>query len=86
MATTRLTKWGNSTGVRIPKCMLDMLGIRHGDNVQVRLTENGEILIARVNAQRAKAPAAAPRTGPYGGYSSFEEWRRAPWSSYPPRR
>lgn len=36
MATTvRLTKWGNSQGVLIPKHLCDHLGLRIGDTVTI---------------------------------------------------
>lgn len=75
MHVTRLSKWGNSTGLRIPKCLIDMLGLQHGDYVEMRLTDSGTILIAprdsqtsHASAQAVHSPAAAPKPAPSGGY------------------
>lgn len=39
----KLTKWGNSTGVRLNVSILEAAGLRPGDYVHVRLLDCGEI-------------------------------------------
>ena len=42
----RLTRWGNSDGgLRIPKTILDVAGLRVGDEVSCRLLDSGAILL-----------------------------------------
>ena len=43
---TRLDRWGNSLGVRLPKGLADEAGLREGDQVDVD-TEDGAIRIRR---------------------------------------
>lgn len=62
MHTTRLSKWGNSIGVRIPKFVADTLSAQAGDDVEVRLTETGEILITLVDPRESCERVAAPLT------------------------
>ena len=40
MATVRLSKWGNSQGVLIPKSFCERLGIKPGDKVSVSLVDD----------------------------------------------
>jgi antitoxin MazE len=34
----KIAKWGNSLAVRLPKAMVEALGLREGDDVEVALT------------------------------------------------
>lgn len=36
-----IQRWGNSQGLRIPKALLDAIGIRENDRVELTMTENG---------------------------------------------
>jgi len=58
-------KLGNSTGVIIPKAVLDEAGLAAGDRIDITLT-NGNLILARVErtarsgwAEQARAVAAA---------------------------
>lgn len=42
---TRLNRWGNSIGLRLPAYVLERTGLRAGDHVFVRLTDAGDIVI-----------------------------------------
>lgn len=44
---SRITKWGNSLGVRIPKPLADRAGLEEGSFVDIRL-ENDRLVIDRV--------------------------------------
>lgn len=39
----RLTRWGNSTGLRIPAAILEAAGLKVGDYCYVRLLDSGDI-------------------------------------------
>ena len=43
---TRLMKWGNSQGIRLPKTLLDEAHLRSGDRVKVAV-RGGAIVISR---------------------------------------
>jgi antitoxin component of MazEF toxin-antitoxin module len=53
----RLSKWGNSVGVRIPKSILDMAGFSTDDDVYISCVplDNGEQGILISKAQGSKA-------------------------------
>ncbi len=41
----RLTKWGNSVGLRLPASMLEGAGLKAGAYVRVRLLDSGALLV-----------------------------------------
>jgi antitoxin MazE len=43
---TRLDRWGNSLGVRIPKALADEAGLREGDHVEIDV-EKGAVVMRR---------------------------------------
>ena len=47
MTTTRIKKWGNSYGIRIPKEQLEKLGIQPDDMVEIR-SESGHLTVTPV--------------------------------------
>lgn len=52
MMYATIQKWGNSNGLRIPKALLDTLGLRENDRVELTQTEDAITI--------RKAPALAP--------------------------
>lgn len=45
---TRIKKWGNSHGVRIPKALLDNVGISEDDEIEL-LSDQEKIVIQKVS-------------------------------------
>jgi antitoxin MazE len=43
--TTKIQKWGNSLGVRLPKTVIDQLRLREGSEVDIR-ERDAQIMIA----------------------------------------
>lgn len=56
----QVAKWGNSLAVRIPADVARALGLKEGDQVELRATEPGVIEVSREEA-RAKALEAIRR-------------------------
>lgn len=54
----RLTRWGHSTGIRIPAQILKTMKLVAGDFVNLRLMDNGDI---RVRPVKARQIADTPR-------------------------
>jgi len=52
----RLSRWGNSTGLRLGKSLLLAAGIQEGDFVSVRLLDSGDIRVRPVKEPRAADP------------------------------
>jgi antitoxin MazE len=51
---TTLQRWGNSQGVRLPKALVDGLGVKVGAPVKVELSADGSrITITPIEATRA---------------------------------
>ena len=58
--TAKISKWGNSAAIRLPKEMMDFLALHIGDKVQ--LTEqNNAITITLIDERKEKLIAEAKR-------------------------
>lgn len=57
---TKLTRIGNSTGVTLSREVLANAGLARGDDVSVAV-ENGRVVIAKADTERANALAAGRR-------------------------
>ena len=51
--TIRLSRWGNSTGLRLPAAIMEAAGLKPGDHVFVRLLDSGDIRVRPVAGVRA---------------------------------
>jgi len=62
-----VAKWGNSLAIRIPATVVEALGLREGDDIEVHVAgdrsmgiarkPDREALIARLRAYRGRLPA-----------------------------
>jgi antitoxin MazE len=53
----QVSKWGNSLAVRLPKKLVDQLGLKEGDDIQITAA-SGRSLEVAVDDTRAAAIAA----------------------------
>jgi antitoxin MazE len=63
----RVAKWGNSLAVRLPRSLVEVLGLKEGDSIEIRLaglgsfvigrTPEGRELLARLRKYRGRLPA-----------------------------
>ena len=58
--TARISKWGNSAAIRLPKEIMDFLSLHIGDNVQI-IEENNAITITLVDEKKERLIAEAKR-------------------------
>ena len=52
---SKLCKWGNSLGVRLPQFITERTGLRSGDYLYILLTDAGDIVIRPVQARDVPA-------------------------------
>jgi antitoxin MazE len=43
----RIAKWGNSLAIRLPSAVIEALGLREGDDVQVHVLDTRDFAISR---------------------------------------
>ena len=55
--SVKLTKQGNSTGVRLPKTVLEAAGLERGDEVTLEVAD-GRVVLAKADAPYSEAMAA----------------------------
>jgi antitoxin MazE len=68
MTKVAVSRWGNSTAIRLPRAVVDALGLVPGQTVDLTV-ENGKAVIARANPYRLAPPlevivAEIKRLGP----------------------
>ena len=51
----QVSKWGNSLAVRLPKALVDELGLKEGDELNVVAAKNGAIEVETKEYQRRRA-------------------------------
>jgi antitoxin MazE len=54
-ATMQVSKWGNSLAVRLPKALVQELGLKEGDQLSVVAARNGAIEVETREDQRSRA-------------------------------
>jgi antitoxin MazE len=52
-----VSKWGNSLAVRLPKALVDRLGLKEGDDLNVVAAEGGTIAVETAEQRRGRALA-----------------------------
>jgi antitoxin MazE len=56
-AAMQVSKWGNSLAVRLPKALVDALGLREGDELNAVTARSGTIEVETREDQRRRALA-----------------------------
>ena len=51
----QVSKWGNSLAVRLPKSLVQELGLKEGDQLSLVVARGGEIEVETREAQRRRA-------------------------------
>lgn len=51
----RVSKWGNSLAVRLPKALVDQLGLKEGDELKIVAAGGGTIEVETREAERQRA-------------------------------
>ncbi|HLI99455.1 MAG TPA: AbrB/MazE/SpoVT family DNA-binding domain-containing protein [Bradyrhizobium sp.] len=51
----QVSKWGNSLAVRLPKALVDELGLKEGDELDVVASKKGAIEVETREQQRRRA-------------------------------
>jgi antitoxin MazE len=54
-ASMLVSKWGNSLAVRLPKALVDQLGLKEGDDLEVVAAGNGAIEVETKEQRRQRA-------------------------------
>jgi antitoxin MazE len=54
-APMQVSKWGNSLAVRLPKALVDQLGLKEGDELNVVAAKDNTVEVETREAQRQRA-------------------------------
>ncbi len=86
----QISKWGNSTGLRLPKAVVDELGLKPGEEVEL-LVEGGEARLRPIRKRPVyrleDLVAEMKRLGPQNE-PPLEDWGavEAPWPDAPEQK
>jgi len=58
--TAKISKWGNSAAIRLPKEIMEFLSLHIGDNVRIEERDN-TVVISHINDKKARIIAEAER-------------------------
>ena len=53
----RISKWGNSLAVRLPRAVVEQLGLKLGDEIELRAAEGNVLTVGTAEAERRAALA-----------------------------
>lgn len=59
---SKLCKWGNSLGVRLPQYIAEHTGLTAGDYLYIGLRDNGDIVIRPVKAREIPTGFRSPES------------------------
>jgi antitoxin MazE len=48
----QVSKWGNSLAIRLPAAVVEVLGLKEGDEVQVRVEGPDDLVVKRAESNR----------------------------------
>ena len=48
----RVAKWGNSLAVRLPQAVVEALGLREGDDIEITVTDARSFRVARDQSRK----------------------------------
>lgn len=79
MISTKICRWGNSRGIRLPKAFLDLAGFKDDDEVSLAV-DNGSIIIKKAVPMdgRRSYPSLVERFAAYEGDYVPTEWDTGP--------
>jgi antitoxin MazE len=52
-AAMHVARWGNSLAVRLPRALVERLGLKPGDEIEIVAAESGRIAVARDDRRSA---------------------------------
>ena len=70
----RLTRWGNSTGLRISVTVMEAAGLKVGDYVDVRLLDSGDIRVRSCKGLQSADMATPTKEAPKAKPPEPERW------------
>ena len=70
---TKIVKWGNGQGIRIPKGIMQELSLRHGEEMEIK-SSDGKIIIERIFRHRSLEERAEQFGGRLGPYTEKIDW------------
>lgn len=71
---TSVCRWGNSRGVRLPKAVLDTVGLHDNDEVTLSVVKDAIVIKKAAKTSKRSYPSLRERFAAYAGDYEPEEW------------
>ena len=78
---TQVKTWGNSQGIRLPKELLEKIGVHINDVLEIKV-ENGDIILSKSFKHKTleeRVEAFGGKMGPYEEFQWGEAFGREKW-------
>lgn len=72
--STNICRWGNSRGIRLPRAVLDVVGLNDHDEVTLTISGDSIIIRSAKKGARRDYPSLSDRFSGYTGDDTPEEW------------
>lgn len=72
--TTSICRWGNSRGIRLPKAVLDIVGLNDDDEVTLSIVSDSIVIRKTTETAKRSYPSLSERFSRYTGDYVPEEW------------
>ena len=70
----KLARWGNSTGIRLPKAVLESAQLSAGDECLCRTLDNGAILVTPIRTRPGAAVSGSDKVARSPAKEVPEKW------------
>ena len=70
----KLARWGNSTGIRLPKAVLESAQLSAGDECLCRTLDNGAILVTPIRTRPGAAVSDGDKVARSPAKEGPEKW------------
>lgn len=58
----QISKWGNSLGVRLPRALVEKLGLKAGDDLKIVAAEEGRLAVEKIDRKKFALARMAARS------------------------
>ncbi len=70
----KLSRWGNSIGMRLPRNVVETVNLKEGDEILVRVLDSGNILITPIRTRPGAAVSDGDKVARSPAKEGPEKW------------
>ena len=70
----KLSRWGNSIGMRLPRNVVETVNLKEGDEILVRVLDSGNILVTPIRTRPGAAVSDGDKVARSPAKEGPEKW------------